>query len=92
MQDLVSVLCKYEQMPDVLVFPAASSPSMRIRISFVPKTLFIIFDIDPPILGTVYGSPVDAIRLRSRTAVEDYTVRPLGKFRQARTNEGDSLS
>jgi hypothetical protein len=34
----------------VLVFPAASKPSINRRISFDPKTLFIIFDIDPPIL------------------------------------------
>jgi hypothetical protein len=35
----------------VLVFPAASRPNMRSRISLDPKILFIIFDIDAPILS-----------------------------------------
>jgi hypothetical protein len=35
---------------DVLVLPAASRPSINSRISFDPKILFIIFDIEPPIV------------------------------------------
>ena len=35
---------------DILVFPAASRPSISSRISLDPKILPIIFDIDPPIL------------------------------------------
>ena len=34
----------------ILVFPAASSPSMSRRISLDPKILPIIFDIWPPIM------------------------------------------
>ena len=34
----------------ILVFPAASSPSINKRISFDPKILFITFDIDPPMI------------------------------------------
>jgi hypothetical protein len=37
----------------VLVFPAASRPSIKSRISLDPKILFIIFDIDAPILSVV---------------------------------------
>ena len=33
----------------LLVLPAASSPSISSRISFDPKILFIIFEMDPPI-------------------------------------------
>lgn len=36
----------------LLVFPAASKPSIRIRISFVPKIFPIILDTWPPILAT----------------------------------------
>ena len=39
-----------EQSVDVLVFPAASSPSISRRISLDPKILFIIFDIEAPIV------------------------------------------
>ena len=35
---------------DVLVFPAASSPSMRRRISLDPKILPIILETCPPML------------------------------------------
>lgn len=34
----------------LLVFPAASSPSIRIRISRLANSLFIILLIEPPIL------------------------------------------
>lgn len=34
----------------VLVFPAASRPSIKSRISLDPKILFIILDIEAPIL------------------------------------------
>lgn len=37
----------------ILVFPAASKPSIRIRISFVPKIFPIILDTCPPILAEV---------------------------------------
>lgn len=40
-------------MEIILVFPAASKPSMRIRISFVPKIFPIILDTEPPILGAL---------------------------------------
>jgi hypothetical protein len=36
---------------DVLVFPAASRPSMRIRISLLAKSLFIILLMEPPMLN-----------------------------------------
>lgn len=35
----------------VLVFPAASRPSIKSRISLDPKILFIIFDIEAPMLS-----------------------------------------
>jgi hypothetical protein len=35
----------------VLVFPAASRPSMRIRISLLAKSLFIILLMEPPMLN-----------------------------------------
>lgn len=35
----------------ILVFPAASKPSIRIRISFVPNIFPIILDTCPPILA-----------------------------------------
>lgn len=35
---------------DSLVFPAASRPSMRMRISFEPKILPINLDTEPPIV------------------------------------------
>jgi hypothetical protein len=38
-------------MACVLVFPAASRPSIKSRISLDPKILFIIFDIEAPILS-----------------------------------------
>lgn len=34
---------------DILVFPAASRPSINKRISFDPKILFINFEMFPPI-------------------------------------------
>ncbi len=37
----------------VLVFPAASRPSINRRISFDPKILPIIFEIEPPMLLVV---------------------------------------
>ena len=37
----------------ILVFPAASRPSISRRISFDPKTLAIIFEIDPPMFSIV---------------------------------------
>lgn len=36
---------------DILVFPAASRPSINSRISLDPKILAIILDIDAPILS-----------------------------------------
>ena len=42
---------------DVLVFPAASSPSMSSRISFDPKILAIILDICPPMVTDVDAVP-----------------------------------
>lgn len=39
----------------VLVLPAASSPSIRSLISLDPKILFIIFDIDAPIVSVQCG-------------------------------------
>ena len=36
---------------DVLVFPAASSPSISRRISLDPKILFIILEIEAPIVA-----------------------------------------
>jgi hypothetical protein len=38
---------------DILVFPAASRPSISSRISLDPKILAIIFDIDAPILSVL---------------------------------------
>lgn len=40
---------------NVLVFPAASRPSINSRISLDPKILAIILDIEPPILSVVCG-------------------------------------
>lgn len=39
------------QTIDSLVFPAASRPSMRMRISFDPKILLINLDTEPPIVN-----------------------------------------
>jgi hypothetical protein len=48
---------------DVLVLPAASKPNMSRRISLDPKILFIILEIEPPILSLAYDPPVDALLL-----------------------------
>ena len=40
----------------ILVLPAASKPSINIRISFDPKILLIIFDTEPPISSESYGN------------------------------------
>lgn len=45
----------------ILVFPAASSPSIKSRISFDPKTLFIILEMDPPMLTMLHDSLVVAL-------------------------------
>ncbi len=42
---------------DVLVLPAASSPSMSNRISFDPKILLMILEMFPPILSVFYELP-----------------------------------
>jgi tRNA threonylcarbamoyladenosine modification (KEOPS) complex Pcc1 subunit len=47
--DLQTAHC--DAVGDVLVFPAASRPSIRSRISLDPKILFIILDIDAPIVS-----------------------------------------
>lgn len=46
-----SVCCQWIKSGDVLVLPAASSPSINSRISLDPKILPIIFDIWLPILA-----------------------------------------
>lgn len=43
-------ICNHTVSQRILVFPAASSPNMRIRISLLPK----IFDNNLPILPTVF--------------------------------------
>jgi hypothetical protein len=48
----------------VLVLPAASRPSIRSRISLDPKILFIIFDIEAPIVTV-------ALDARSKREVRD---------------------
>jgi hypothetical protein len=46
--------CEYEAGGVyALVLPAASSPSMRSLISLDPKILFIIFDIDAPMMSVL---------------------------------------
>lgn len=45
----------------ILVLPAASSPSINSRISFDPKILFIIFEIEPPIAPVACGAPAETI-------------------------------
>jgi hypothetical protein len=47
----VSGCCHAAQGGAVLVFPAASRPSIKSRISLDPKILFIIFDIEAPIVS-----------------------------------------
>jgi hypothetical protein len=48
----------------VLVFPAASRPNIKSRISLDPKILFIILDIDAPILSVCcYLHPIAVLRL-----------------------------
>lgn len=38
----------------ILVFPAASRPSIKIRISLLPKILAKVFDTDTPIVVIYY--------------------------------------
>ena len=59
----------------ILVLPAASSPSISNRISFDPKILAIIFEIEPPMAPIVYGTPVKAVA--SVLAVPDRQRRAL---------------
>jgi hypothetical protein len=42
----------------VLVFPAASRPSINKRISFDPKILSSIFETDPPMMTVFLSLPV----------------------------------
>lgn len=56
---------------DVLVFPAASSPSMRRRISLDPKILPMILETCPPMLWNCCGAgaPDQATRAESNGSV-----------------------
>ena len=68
----------------ILVLPAASKPSINNRISFDPKILFIIFEIEPPIAPAVYDTPAEAID-RSSIAVDVICMRVLcGLVREGR--------
>lgn len=53
----------------VLVFPAASRPSMSRRISLDPKILFIILDIWPPIVSDVCWCLLGGSVLRAQLGV-----------------------